>query len=359
MKIFILTTDFTAESPPWINIFWPHYNAIRASAPTVLLTTPNGAEEPTFQEKLAERRRRKPDAKRLQATIEAELDPSGPNLLLVWALRRRDIDRATLIEPLWDRFSHKVLTIVDNLQARHTTDHAKGRYDRVTSFCGDLARDYEKTLGIPALHFPPHTDALTFATPGAYRPIDLFLVGRRDMGVWPQIHHHFNAPGRNRLSVDFVSRTRNTRDDSEAEFRGLIGGYGKAKAAFAFDPARLDRFHARSPLTERWVHAWTAGCTVIGSAPTGAGVAEATDWPDSTINLPGTGPEAVEAVEAILADEEGLARRRVRNVAEALRRHDTRHRLARLLDELGIPRTAALEEGLSDLRSRADAIERG
>ena len=163
--------------------------------------------------------------------------------------------------------------------------------------------------------------------------------------------------GQDRLSLDFVSRTRNTRYTSEEEFRLLAATYGKSKTAFCFDPSKLDRFHARSPLTERWVHAWTTGCTVIGTAPTGAGVAAASDWPEAMIDLPETPLEAIEATEAILSDEAGLARRRVRNVAEALRRHDTRHRLGQLLDDLDLPRPEALKAGIEALQSKADAIE--
>ena len=359
MKIFVLSPDLTADSPPWINIFWPHYNAIASAVPTVHLSSPETLRGRGWLPKVDRWQQRRAHGRRLVDQVLSELDPGGPNILLVWALRGSDIERATMLDPVWERFSHHVLAVVDNLQAKHVATHAQGRYERVTCFCGDLTKDFETTTGIRSLHFPPHTDALNFHNATPYRPIDLFIVGRRDLELYPPIHRHFNAPGRDRLSLDFVSRTRNTRYDSEEEFRLLATTYAKAKAAFCFDPSKLSRFHSRSPLTERWVHAWTAGCTVIGTAPTGAGVAEASDWQDAMIDLPEGPGAAIEAIEALLSDEAGLAERRVRNVAEALRRHDTRHRLCALLDDFDLPRPEALTTGIEALKARADAIEAG
>lgn len=357
MKIFTLITDFTPDSPPWINIFWPQYHAIAQSTPAVLLSSPHGAEEPTLADKIRERLQRPGHQDRLLRDVTEQLDSEGPNVLIVWALRSRDIDRARMLEPIWDRFSHKVLAIVDNLQPKYTLNHVRGRYDLITSFCGDLARDYEQELALPTLYFPPHTDALTFCSTSSYRPIDLFIVGRRDTRLYPPVHAHFNEPGRNRLSLDFVSRTRNTEYSSEEEFRLLISTYGKSSMAFCFAPTRLERFHSRSPLTERWVHAWASGCTVIGTIPKGTGVAEATDWPESMISLPDEPDGAIAVIEEALADKAGMERRRLRNVVEALRRHDTRHRLNELLTALDLPRPEGLNEGLQALETRAREIE--
>ena len=327
--------------------------------PTVHLSTPEPPEDHPGIPWLNRWKRFRAHRQRLVDQVLSELDPDGPNILLVWALRGSDIERAMMLDPVWERFSHHVLAVVDNLQPKHAAAHVKGRYERITCFCGDLTKDFEETTEIPTLFFPPHTDALTFHNPAPYRPIDLFIVGRRDAGVYFPMHQHFNAPGQNRLSLDFVSRTRNTRYTSNEEFRLLTATYGKSKTAFCFDPSKLGRFHARSPLTERWVHAWTCGCTVIGTAPTGTGVTEASDWPEAMIDLPSDPEEAIEATTAILSDENALAKRRIRNVAEALRRHDTRHRLCQLLGDLDLPRPEALTTGIATLKARADALLAG
>lgn len=360
MKIFILSADLSKDSPAWMNIFWPHYNAIAQSVPTVLLSSPDYRDENrTPVDRLKEWRQRAGHRSRLISDVLRQLDPQGPNLLIVWALRRRDIERARLLYSVWDKFSHKALSIVDNMSPEYAVDDIRGRYDLITCFCGDLAVKYEQRTSIPTLYFPPHTDTLTFHCVRPFRPVDLFVVGRRDRDVYPQIHRYFNEDGRDRFSLDFVSRTRNTSYDSEEEFRLLIATYSRSKAAFCFDASHVSRFKGRSPLTERWVHAWTAGCTVIGSTPTGKGTSEQMSWQEATIDLPGepdTAIEMIEMIEAILEDTEGLERRRLRNAAEAMRRHDTRLRLHWLLTELGLPIPQDLTDGLARLQDAADKL---
>ena len=77
------------------------------------------------------------------------------------------------------------------------------------------------------------------------------------------------------------------------------------------------------------------------------------------IDLPLDLGAAIKGIEALLSDEAGLAERRVRNAAEALRRHDPRHRLCALLDDFDLPRPDALTTGIEALKARADAIEAG
>lgn len=362
MKIFVLSAPLDGSGPVWMNIFWPHYAAIADSVPTALLTARDVSGLPP-RKRLDWLKFWKPsplgDGRDLQARALAEIDPDGPNILLVWALNRSDTERADLLAPVWDRFSHKVLSLVDNVEPEHVIDKVRGRYDLITSFCGDLAPAYEAATGTRTLFFPPHTDALRFHNTDAYRPIDLFVVGRRDKPVHRAAHQRFNVPGSGRLSVDHVSRSRNFSYTAEEDFRLLMAGYGRSKLAFCFEASAIDRFRGRSPLTERWPHAWAAGCTVIGSTPSGTGVAEATGWPEATIDISGDPETAIAEIEALLADEEGLAARRVRNVEEALRRHDTRHRLATLLDALDLPRPPGLVAGLQRLDRAAVAVRGG
>lgn len=359
MKVFILTSALDGSGPVWMNIFWPHYAAIADSVPTELLTVPDMFED-TSRTRFDRLKFWKPapfgDGSALRRQVLARLDDDGPNILIVWALLRRDIERADLLAPIWDRFSHRVLSIVDNIEPEYALDKVAGRYDLITSFCGDLARAYETAASTPAIFYPPHTDVLGFHVTGDYRPMDLFVVGRRDKALHTPLHKHFNAPGSGRLSVDHVSRMSNFSYSAEEDFRLLMAGYGRSKLAFCFEASGNVRFRSRSPLTERWPHAWAAGCTVIGSTPTGTGVAEAADWPEATIDLPAEPSAAIEMIEALLSDEAGLRTRRLRNVEEALRRHDTRHRLARLLDELSLTRPPGLVAGLERLAETAGSV---
>ena len=81
------------------------------------------------------------------------------------------------------------------------------------------------------------------------------------------------------------------------------------------------------------------------------------DWPESTLELPGNPDDQIPFILEVLADRDGLKRRRHRNVAEALRRHDTRHRLASLFDRLELTRPDRLNSKLASIESKADEIE--
>lgn len=357
MKVFILTSELTGSGPVWMNIFWPHYNAISESVPTVLLTTPDNLYvSGGIRGRLGALRQRREYRNRLMGEVMDQLDPEGPNILLVWALRPRDIQRALLLDPVWNRFSHKVLSVVDNLAPEHVLQNIRDRYDLITCFCGDLADEFGQSTGTRSIFFPPHTDALNFSEPGGYRPVDLFVVGRRRPDMHVPLHRHFNAPGRPRISVDFISRSVNFSASSEVEFRLLIAAYARSKLSFCFEASAVDRFRNRSPLTERWIHSWTAGCTVVGTTPTGKGVKDEMDWAEATIDLPDAPDQAIEFVEALLQDEDALRRRRLRNIEETMRRHDTRHRLARLMTDLDLPFPDGLRSGLTRLEQQADGL---
>jgi hypothetical protein len=169
------------------------------------------------------------------------------------------------------------------------------------------------------------------------------------------LHRYFNAPERDRLFLDFVTRTQAT-PLAEEEFGLLMATYSRSKVAFCYEPSGIKRFRGRSSLTGRWVHAWAAGCTVIGKAPTLPAVAEQMDWPEAAIDLPPETEASIKLIEAILDDTEGLARRRRRNVAEALRRYDTRLRLRDMLKLVETPIPEALSDGLNQLETVARAI---
>lgn len=362
MKIFILGPDLWEDQPVWMSIFWPHYHAISECVPTTYLGFPYDQEKRRgLRQALTAGTARRARARDLCRRVEAELSPTGPNILLVWALSSRHVRAARLLEDVWSRFDHRVLSLVDNVEPQHVPAADLEKFDVITSFCGDLAALFETRTGVRTIYLPPHTDVLGFGSAHDFRPIDLIVVGRRHATLHTPLQLYFNAPGRNRLFLDFMTRTqlRHRHGTAEDEFRILMGAYTRSKAAFCFDPAGIDRFIDRSPLTERWVHCWAAGCTVIGSTPTGRGVAQQLDWPEATLDLPTDPESAIEMVEALLADQDGLARRRRRNSIEALRRHDTRHRLRDLLDHFGLPRPERLKQGLDALARRAETLERG
>ena len=254
----------------------------------------------------------------------------------------------TCFSSFWSAFDKTVLMVEDMFAPEVFPRDVCERFDLITVFCGDLAEEYDRAFDTKIMHFPSHLDVLRYHAQSEYRPLDMVLVGRRDNSVHGPLFRHYNRAESERLFIDFVTRTQLDQTLGE-EFGLLMNTYGRSKIAFAYEPSKIPRFGGRSPMTGRMVHAWAAGCTVMGARPTGKGVAEATDWPESVIDIPGDPQGAVRLVDSVLADTEGLARRRRRNLLEAAERHDTRLRFRQVFEELSLPLPKELVSGLEDL----------
>jgi hypothetical protein len=205
---------------------------------------------------------------------------------------------------------------------------------------------------------PAHSDVLNYHSISSYRPLDLFLVGRREGRLHRPIHHHFNNVRKDSIFIDFVTRTQGARSARD-EFQMLASTQAKAKATLCYQPSDRPRFAGRSPFMERWVHAWASGCTVFGTRPTGTGVSRLMNWEEAAFDLPDASDAAIELIETVLEDDHALAARRRRNVREALGRHDTRYRLRDLLHQLDVDLPAPLEQGLARLARRISEIDAG
>ena len=350
MKIFILADDLSDGGPLWINALMPMLKVFSECFDVTLLQVPRaGRPLPLPLARLHKWRVMRSHRESWTNDVRSQLDPNGPNLLMVWG---SGIHWAHALAPVWDLFSHRILHVLDTQEPEHVKLDLLTRFDLVTCFCNDLAESYAARADRPTLFFPAHVDTLDFHSSKPYRPLDMLIVGRREDRYHLPLFSYFNAPDQERVFIDFVSRGQSPMT-REQEFRLLMSAYGKAAAAFCYEPSGVPRFRGRSPLLERWVHAWTSGCTVFGTSPRGGGTTELQDWPESTIELPSEPQEAVELVNLVLSDEEGMSRRRKRNVLEAVRRHDTRLRIEQLLLTLGLPKPEKLQSGLE----RVSALE--
>ena len=360
MKVFFFFDDFSGQGPVWLNVMWPHFNTVSESADATILEKPPipqpNRSRLTFR--WNDWRQTRVLGKGIRKRVLRDLDPNGPNVLLVGSLNPRDVRWSAVLHPIWSAFSHRVLLVDDVFQPRRISPKLLSRFDRITCFCRDLADEFERASGVPTLYWPAHTDVLNFHSTSDHRPIDLIVVGRRNWRLHGPLHHHFNAPERQRIFLDFVTRTK-MKLSCENEFRLLMATYSRSKAAFCFEPSDLSRFEGRSPMTSRWIHAWSSGCTVFGKRPTGSGVKGQMDWPESTIDLPDSPMAAIRLVEDTLCDEDAMRRRRKRNVIEAIQRHDTRHRLRDLFSNLNLPLPAQLQDGLAKLTHRAEELSAG
>jgi hypothetical protein len=357
MKLFLLTDNLSDGGPIWINILWPTVKVYSECFDVTLLEVPpnDAVRRPRGLAKLDTWRRMRRQGRSWDAQIRRDLDPSGPNVLLVWAASTNTVAWSRALEPVWPLFSHKVLQVLDTMQPEHVSKDDLAKFDLVTCFCRDLGDAYAAKTNQPTLFLPEHLDTLSFHCFGGFRPLDLLLVGRRDDRHHRPLYAHFNAPQRDRIFIDLVTRGQ-TAMTRQQEFRLLMSAHAKAAAAFCYETGDVPRFRGRSPLLSRWVHAWTSGCTVFGTRPRGGGTEELMDWPEATIELPADAKDAIELVEATLSDGKGMALRRYRNVLEAVRRHDTRYRVAQILGHLDLPLSAPLVTGLEQLDELAEQV---
>lgn len=360
MNLFLFAPDLTRTGPLWLNMLWPQVHAIAGCYKTVFLRMPSRGRRlrGRIRSRLAdwqEARRSQPE---LLRRVQQALDPSQPNVLLVWANDAPSMRWSGLLEPVWHLFEATVLVVNDAVQSTDVKADWVARFDRLLFSCADLADEYRANHGVDARHWPAHTDVLGFHGVGDFRPIDMLLVGRRDPARHDPLFRHFNRPGSDRLFLDFVTRGQMLMSHEE-EFRLLMTTYGRSKLGFCYETSTIPRYCGKSPLLARWVHAWAAGCTVLGTRPQGKNTAGLMDWPEATIELPADPGETIALVEAVLSDEAGLRVRRRRNAIEALRRHDTRYRLRDLVDDLDLGLSDTLRAELAALTARADALASG
>lgn len=355
MKWFHLSLDTTATAPAWGVIPWSYRNVLRKIVDLVPLTHPCRQRD-DLQRGLFSWRSRRDASRSICEAVRRSIDPTRPNVLEVSAAGHADILWTTLLDPVWNLFSHRVLSVIDTVQPENFKAGLLQRFDRVYCFCGDLAKQYQVHCGLSASLSLTDIDALEFHSTHPFRPIDMIVVGRRHWDFHTPIHEHYNALDSRRLFIDFSTRLQRTLLP-EAEWRLLMATYAKSKIAFCFEPTDIARFKGRSALTNRWPQAWTAGCTVVGRRPTGPGVAELIDWPESTIEVPSNPVDWVPFLEEILDDTEALERRRRRSVVEVLRRFDTRLRFAELLADLDLSPTQAHRRELDRLAETIATLE--
>jgi hypothetical protein len=210
-----------------MSIFWPHYQAYSQSVPTTFLPMPTPIDHRGVirrrLNRVASWRTTTPEQVR---RVREQLDERGPNILLVYALNSRNVEDSRLLDPVWELFDVRLLNLVDTVQPDHLPKGSVSRFDMILSFCPDLAAQFQRETGVQSVHYPPHCDVLAYHSIRENRPIDLILVGRRDPVRHAPLHRYFNAPERDRLFLDFVTRTQAT-PLAEEEFGLLMATYSR------------------------------------------------------------------------------------------------------------------------------------
>jgi hypothetical protein len=358
VKWFHFSIDTSVPGPVWAGLFWQARNLLEKTVDLVPLSLPiamasnQGQPRYSLRHQLALRT----TSRELRDLVERELSSSDQNVLEVQGTSAAVIHRSSLLDPIWDRFYKRVLTIVDTIEPEHVPRSKTQQFDLIRCFCPALARRWRSQTSVPVLFQPSGIDAVEFLNDGEHRPIDMIVVGRRDREFYQTVHQHYLPPERGRLLLDFGTRPQGARQPEE-EWRLLMSAYARAQIAFCFEPSSTERFKGRSSMTHRWPQAWTAGCTVIGRGPTEPELQPYLDWPESTLEVPDDPNAWIPFLETTLQDSEGLQRRRERNTLEALRRHDARLHLRNLLFVLGLERPTKLRAELERLEAQVSKLE--
>lgn len=358
MKWYHLSVDTSVPGHAWYSFYWQAREVLAKTVATssIDVLDPTGSDRTTrlsrFRERLAGRAARLGTIRRL----DQELDATSDAVLEVHGISHSIVRSSSMLDPIWDRFTRRILTVTDAIEPTHFAPHFLARFDLIRCFCPALARSYRECAAVPVLFQPTGIDALDQVATTDFRPIDMIVVGRRWSDFHQSVHPHYNRPNSRRLFLDFGTRPQ-APGLPEHEWRLLMATHAKSKIAFCFEPSGNPRFAGRSSMTHRWPQAWTSGCTVVGHRPRDPELVPYFDWPESTLEIPDSPSEWIPFLESVLDDEAGLLRRRHRNALEALRRHDGRARMRDLLRVLGLPLPERLRDELARLDSTIAALE--
>jgi hypothetical protein len=272
------------------------------------------------------------------------------DLPLVNSLRgwRRRADVAVLwVEELW---------AVDVGRWRAHTELLKC-FDHIIVSCSASADRVEELTGRPCTYLPPGVDALRFSPwpDPPERLIDVMNIGRRSDVT------HAALMSRPDLFCYFDTvLMRGVREP--AEHRRLYADLVKRSRYFIANPAKFDQPGQTAHQAElgfRYFEGAAGGAVLLGTRPQSPVFAEHFGWEDSVIEMGAHAPHVGDVIDGLDAEPERVAAIRRRNVAESLRRHDWAHRWDRILELVGMERSAAHEDRLDRVAALADEVEAG
>lgn len=359
MKVTFLFQDLEGPGPVWRNGFWPILSVFNQYTDVQFVTIRRESWASRSWIGLG-----KGIVARAQRTTlkRTRLDSKKSTVRLRFgiALNQWMVDAISAVDHDLAYHTHSVLYVSENVEPYPTHLRTWRVHDLILCFCPELASIIEERTGVRTLYWPPHSDVLGLHSLRRARPIDLLVMGRTDTDF---LFHLQDLMLDDRLPLtvlDYVTRPNEDRTRSaEKEFRLLCDMHSRARAVTCFEPSGLERYKGRSPLLGRWVYAWMSGTSVFGTAPLNPISQLEMDWPGAMFQLPSRQEDAVDLIRATLTDKPLMDAQSHRNVAEAMRRHDTRHRIVGLLRALGLEPSSKLVEDAERCIDLAERIEKG
>ena len=224
------------------------------------------------------------------------------------------------------------------------------------------AEEISKAVDMPAIYLPMAADVLRVAAtpfgPDAERPIAVSAFGRQHLPTKTAIADRLNqSDSRDVLYATNFMRTNGAHDVTR--YRAMFWQMLRlSRLSLAFDQVMAPNPGGAhlSYVGPRWFESLAAGTVVAGWAPRGDDVPVLLDWEDSTIELPQNPEESADFVMELLSDPTRLQKASARNLHHMNKRHDWRHRLKVILDELNLQHPDALSAQLKTLSERADRL---
>jgi hypothetical protein len=230
-------------------------------------------------------------------------------------------------------------------------------FDRVYVFNARTIEPIRDIVGCPVEFLPLGIDAFRFSPYPKVPPrvVDLYQYGRRS-----DVTHEAALELALADELFYIHDTifNVPLEDPRAHRNLLAHVMKRSRYFFAYRAAdNLPRGRADDGLAARYFEAIGGGAVVLGSRPGAPEYDQCFPWPDSTITIPFEAHDLREILADLDAQPERIARARMNNIVQSLRRHDTGHRWVQILDQAGVARPPALDQRLRAVAELAELAE--
>ena len=279
------------------------------------------------------------------AVFQFATDAAALNAVPGW--RERSRLAACWLEELWAGDLHRLQAQLALLR----------RFDVIFTNCLGSVEGLARATGRPVVYQPPGVDALRFhpGIPPVERVIDVYNMGRRH----PATHQALSEWAREgRRFYLFDTFQGNIRVQDPTEHRLQLANLIKRSRFFLANRAKANaegETKRQEELGFRFFEGAAGGAVMIGEAPAVSVFRDNFDWPDALIPMPFGGTGIGELIAELEAQPERLARIRVANVANVLRRHDWAYRWRVVLEQLGLTPASGLRVREAQLAALAEA----
>lgn len=216
---------------------------------------------------------------------------------------------------------------------------------------------YHAIDGVSATMIPYACNVARFGPGTPDKFIDVIGYGRQRADHSRIIQQTFNAPTHPRMYYHTNYMTGMRIADHAAQRALFWKILKRSNITLAYDTLSANtRGFTFSLVAQRWFEGLTAGCVIVGNRPTCPEADRLLDWEDATIEMPAPVNEVVPFLEDLLTAPDRIDCIARRNRQQAMLRHDWRHRLADMLNVMGMDPPDRLSASLEDLATLAGQV---